>query len=233
MRTMTADTGRTGAVLIFDLDGTLFHTETVTVPAAREAFEAHGLAPPDDEAICSFIGRTSSEYNAWLRTLCRPAIAERIIETAARRELELIRGAGRLYPGIPEALAELRGTVAAMAVCSNGSRRYVEAVLASHEIAGFFSAVRSRRPRDRSKPQMVGDLLAQLVPAAAQREPPRGFVIGDRSDDVEAAHANGLRAIGCAYGYARSGELDGADAVAARPDEIPKLIHGLPNGTSG
>ena len=70
---MTARTATTGAILIFDLDGTLFHTETVTVGAAREAFAAHGLAPPTDAEICSFIGRTSAEYNAWLRTLCPAA----------------------------------------------------------------------------------------------------------------------------------------------------------------
>ncbi|MHC4101486.1 MAG: HAD family hydrolase, partial [Planctomycetota bacterium] len=67
-----ADAATTGPILIFDLDGTLFHTETVTVPAAREAFETHGLTPPDDAEICSFIGRTSAAYNAWLRTLCPP-----------------------------------------------------------------------------------------------------------------------------------------------------------------
>ena len=41
----------TGAILIFDLDGTLFHTETVTLPSAREAFAAHGLTPPTDAEI--------------------------------------------------------------------------------------------------------------------------------------------------------------------------------------
>ena len=63
-----ADASATGAILIFDLDGTLFHTETVMVPAAREAFLEHGLTPPDDAEICSFIGRTSAEYNACARS---------------------------------------------------------------------------------------------------------------------------------------------------------------------
>ena len=57
------------AVLIFDLDGTLFHTETVIVPAVREAFALHGLAPPPDDEICSLIGRTWAEYEPWLHGL--------------------------------------------------------------------------------------------------------------------------------------------------------------------
>jgi phosphoglycolate phosphatase-like HAD superfamily hydrolase len=224
-----ADGTATGSILIFDLDGTLFHTETVTVPAAREAFEAHGLTPPDDAEICSFIGRTSAEYNAWLRGLCPSDIAEQIIRTAAQRELKLIGERGRLYPGVPEALTELRAAAAKLAVCSNGSGRYVETVLATHAIDGFFDVVRFRRPIDASKQQMVGELLKQL--RNGPRQP--GVVIGDRHDDVEAARANGLRAVGCVYGYGGDGELDAADAVAKSPGEIPALVRGLLEATDG
>ncbi|MHC4827302.1 MAG: HAD family hydrolase [Planctomycetota bacterium] len=224
-----ADAATTGPILIFDLDGTLFHSETVTVPAAREAFETHGLTPPDDAEICSFIGRTSAAYNAWLRTLCPPDDAEQILRTAAERELKLIGERGRLYPGVPEALAELRAAAPKLAVCSNGSGRYVEAVLAAHGIDAFFDVVRYRRPDDTSKPQMAGELLGRLRDDL--RQP--GVVIGDRHDDVESARANGLLAVGCAYGYGADGELDGADAVAAGPAEIPGLIRSLLEGVGG
>ena len=208
------------AVLIFDLDGTLFHTETVIVPAVREAFALHGLAPPPDHEICSLIGRTSAEYEPWLHGLCSPDVADRIVSTAVERELELIPTAGALYPGVPAALTELREYTGAMAVCSNGSRRYVEAVLSAHGIDWFFDAIRCRRPDDRHKPQMVGDLLEAL----GARGPARGVLVGDRNDDVEAARANGLRAVGCAYGYGGDGELEGADAIAASPAEMAKLV---------
>jgi phosphoglycolate phosphatase len=219
----------TGAILIFDLDGTLFHTETVMVPAAREAFEAHGLTPPDDAEICSFIGRTSAEYSAWLRTLCPPDDAQQILRTTAERELKLIGERGRLYPGVPEALADLRAAAAKLAVCSNGSGRYVETVLAAQGIDGFFDVVRFRRPDDTSKSQMAGELLGLL--RGGPRQP--GVVIGDRHDDVESARANGLLAVGCAYGYGANGELDAADAVAAGPAEIPELIRSLLEGAGG
>ncbi|MHC4804572.1 MAG: HAD family hydrolase [Planctomycetota bacterium] len=185
------------------------------MPAAREAFETHGLTPPDDAEICSFIGRTSAAYNAWLRTLCPPE--------------KLIGERGRLYPGVPEALAELRAAAPKLAVCSNGSGRYVEAVLAAHGIDAFFDVVRYRRPDDTSKPQMAGELLGRLRDDL--RQP--GVVIGDRHDDVESARANGLLAVGCAYGYGADGELDGADAVAAGPAEIPGLIRSLLEGVGG
>jgi phosphoglycolate phosphatase len=208
------------AFLIFDLDGTLFQTDSVTVPAARQAFEHHGLTAPGAREICAFVGRTAAEYEAWLATLCPPLVAARIVAMAADRELDLIGRTGLLYPGVRDALAALRHRAARMAVCSNGSRRYVEAVLTSHGIDGLFDAVRFRRPEDRDKPQMVADLLTDLAwhPATP------GIVIGDRRDDIEAARANGLHAIGCAYGFGSEDELADADAIAQRPSRLPPLV---------
>ncbi len=212
-----------GPLLIFDLDGTLFQTETVTVPAARQAFERHGLAAPPAEEICAFIGRTAAEYNGWLATRCPPLIHERIVAMAAERELDLIPQAGLLYPGVRDALGELRGTADRMAICSNGSQRYVETVLTAHGIVGLFDAVRFRRRGDRGKPHMLAGLLEQLGAASSTT----GVVIGDRNDDLEAARANGLRSIGCVYGYGADGELEGADAIATRPSQLPGLIADL------
>ncbi|MHC4218446.1 MAG: HAD family hydrolase [Planctomycetota bacterium] len=222
-----ADAASTDAILIFDLDGTLFHTETVTVPAAREAFAAHGLTPPPDAEICSFIGRTSAEYNTWLHSLCPPEQAEQVMETAVARELELIPRGGQLYPGIPEALAELRDTAAKKALCSNGSGRYVETVLAAHGIDAFFDRVRYRRPGDVSKPQMARELMERL--RTDPRQP--GVVVGDRHDDVEAAHANGLLAVGCVYGYGADGELDAADELVTVPAQLAAAVTRLLAGS--
>jgi phosphoglycolate phosphatase-like HAD superfamily hydrolase len=217
------DTAAADAILIFDLDGTLFHTETVTVPAARTAFAMHGLEPPPDAEICAFIGRTSAEYNAWLRTLCPPPVAEALIKTAAERELELIGERGRLYPGVAEALRDLRGQAATLALCSNGSGRYVEAVLVTHEIDDLFDEVRFRRPGDVSKAQMVGELVARFRRNVHQA----GIVVGDRHDDIEAARLNGLLAVGCAYGYGTEDELEAADAVAKDAVEMAAAVQRL------
>ncbi|MHC4107999.1 MAG: HAD family hydrolase, partial [Planctomycetota bacterium] len=210
-----------GSLLIFDLDGTLFHTETVTVSATSQAFEQLGLPVPPPEEICSFIGRTADAYNAWLASRCRPELTEQLIRTAAELELDMIATVGRLYPGVAEALAELRPLAERMAICSNGSRRYVEAVLHAHDVMQYFDVVRFRRPDDVSKPQMIAELLAELGGHSG------GVLVGDRDDDINGAAANGLRAVGCAYGYGRDGELAGADAVASSATEVAALVRGL------
>jgi len=204
------------AILIFDLDGTLFRTETITVPAVREAFAAYGLTPPDAREIRSLIGSASEEYRRWLAGLCPPDLALRIEHHAVARELELIPEAGELYPSIEEALHALRPSLPLMAICSNGPESYVRAVLEGCSIAGLFDAVRFRRDDDADKSQMLHDLLAAV--RSLIRGP--GVVVGDRWDDVEAAHANGLAAIGAGWGYAAAGELDEADIVIDDPKQL-------------
>lgn len=59
------------AVLIFDLDGTLFQTESVTVPAGQDSFRDAGLQVPDSALILDFIGRPMSELAAWVQRSLR------------------------------------------------------------------------------------------------------------------------------------------------------------------
>jgi phosphoglycolate phosphatase len=205
-------------LLIFDLDGTLFRTETVTIPAVREAFAAYGLEPPEDGEIRGLIGTSSEEYRRWLAARCPIALAEHIERLAVQRELALIPEAGELYDGIAEALAALRGAVRALTICSNGPAAYVEAVLDHCSIASLFDVVRSRREDDADKSQMIHDLLQQIGPVSGGRGP--GAVIGDRWDDIEAAHANALPALGAGWGYADPGELDEADLVIDDPRHL-------------
>ncbi len=217
----------TDAIVIFDLDGTLFHTETVTVPAVREALIAHDVPPPTDALICSFIGKPNSIFRPWLRSLCASDIAHDVERMMAAKELELIGQTGQLYPHIADSLEALRPCVAKMAICSNGSAEYIHTVLREHGIGEFFDAVRCRLEDDSGKSQMVGDLLANpaICPAI------RGVIVGDRRDDVEAARVNGLLGLGAAYGYGEDGELEGADALVAEPGRIVETVLSLLNSS--
>jgi len=107
-----------------------------------------------------------------------------------------------------------------MAICSNGTPEYVERVLSSQGIAALFERVRFRRDDGKDKPRMVAELLEQSAARPA-------VVIGDRWDDVLAAHHNGLPAIGAAYGYGAPGELAEAEALAHAPAALPSLVRVL------
>jgi phosphoglycolate phosphatase-like HAD superfamily hydrolase len=57
------------------------------------------------------------------------------------------------------------------------------------------------------------------------------IVIGDRGDDIQAAHQNGLWAIAAKYGYGAVEELEAADAVAVCPSDLPHCVRLLLNKT--
>ena len=207
-------------LLIFDLDGTLFQAHKVTVPATQRSFEEQGLpAPPADE-ICSFFGRPVSAFNAWIRTLAPPESAQELIKSVARLELEMVAQAGELYPQVRQVLTTLRASVVHMAICTNGHQGYVQRVLTTQNLGGFFDAVRYRQIENENKTLMARELLARLSSRPA-------IIIGDRSDDVQAAHQNGIQAIAATYGYGAAHELQPADAAAASPADLPALVQTL------
>ena len=213
---------RKRGLLIFDLDGTLFQTDQVSIPAVQEALRHAGYAPPPGEEIAEFFGRPPADFYAWIHARY-PGISPEVVASIDEWELCLVRDRGALYPGVGEMLAELRRQVSHMAICSNGPGPYVQEVVRSHGLAPFFDDIRHRLTDEDNKPVMVAELLARLPgrPAA---------VIGDRWDDIAAAHENGLLAIASAYGFGNTEEHAGADAVVRSPREIVPLVGRWLNG---
>jgi phosphoglycolate phosphatase len=207
-------------LLIFDLDGTLFRTDICSVRALESVFHDHALgSPPTDEWIGLF-GQPNSYFVGWLEERAGPGLGERLLDEIAARELAMVPREGKLYAGVMDALTELRPQVEQMAICSNGPEPYVRTVLSSQGLDGLFDAVRWRRDGDISKVEMLKELLARLSGRPA-------IVIGDRSEDIAAAHANGALAIGVAYGFGGEGEVDEAEAVVLSPAELPSAVAGL------
>jgi phosphoglycolate phosphatase len=207
-------------LLISDLDGTLFRTETVTVPAVQQGFSKFGLPIPADEEVFDFIGKPHSDFQDWIRSKCGDDNADELVVTVDRLEIELVASTGRLYPSVREVLDALRSLVGNMALCTNGYQTYVRRVITTHRIDSYFDTVRFRQTSADSKPVMVHTLLAHLGGTPA-------IVIGDRHDDIEAAHENGALAIAACYGYGSSEELASADAAAHSPAELPGLVRSL------
>lgn len=205
---------------VFDLDGTLFDARAIPVRAAREAFTAHGLEPPTEDEVVAFIGRPWAEFHAWIRERA-PAVGDAVAADLDERELALVGEEGRLFPAAAAVLRDVRVHVDRVAVLTNGGPDYVTAVLQATGIGPLLDRVRTRRPRDTGKAQMLADLLDDLGAD-------RGVVIGDRPDDVAAARANGLHAIGALHGYGTADDLAGADLlvddIAAVPAAVASLL---------
>jgi phosphoglycolate phosphatase len=207
-------------LVIFDVDGTLFQTQGVTVPAVQQAFAAYGLPYPSSELICSFFGLPAEYYESWLAEQCSPDLAEDLVEYTNALELRLIVEKGKLYLGALETLYSLKDRGYALAICSNGPEKYVETFVNAHCPGGLFSAVYARGTSYADKTEMVGDLLKSVGPD-------RFAFIGDRRDDIEAAHKHNGFGIAAVYGFGNPDEWCDADACIRSIREAPDCVHRL------
>lgn len=209
-----------GKLVVFDLDGTLFQAQRVTIPAVQETFAANGLHVPGADEIGAFIGRPAAEYHQWLAGFCSPEMVHDIVSQTDRRELELIGEAGCLFPGVLEMLTALERHGYRLAMSSNAPDDYFAETLRTQGLSAFFSPALCRGTRFSGKVEMVGFILEQTSAK-------RFVVVGDRRDDIECAHAYQGLAVAVTYGFGTREELADADAWADEPSEVTAAVERL------
>jgi len=204
--------------LLLDLDGTLTDPAPGILAGVRVALTAMGREIPPDDDLLSMIGppiRVSfrrllgddGDIEDGVR-LYRAYVAERGLKEAA------------VYPGILEALAELREAYAGRVfICTAKSQPFAQAV-ADHfgfspHLAGVYGAHPDGQFEDKA------DLIAHMITAVGI-DPATAIMVGDRSYDIIAARKNGMAALGVLWGYGSEVELAeaGAHALCAAPDDL-------------
>lgn len=213
--------------MIFDMDGTLFKTETLVVPAYHRLFDQlreeglyHGETPPVDR-ILSSLGMVMDQI--WGKVLPDhdTSVHKRADQLFLENEIKGLQDhSTELYPAVAETLKSLRQQGVRLFVSSNGLEAYVKGVAKSHQIADLFEQLYSAGEyRTTSKVHLVELLLRMHGISSA-------WMIGDRSSDVEAGKENGLTVIGCAYaGFCAAEELNGADRIIQSFSELMDLYN--------
>ncbi|WP_028594218.1 HAD family hydrolase [Paenibacillus assamensis] len=210
--------------IIFDMDGTLFKTETLLIPAYNRLFDrlrAEGLyteETPPVERILGSLGMLLEEI--WKRVM--PDASEEARNRADVLLLEeevrgLESGGSELYPAVVETLQALRAHGVKLFVASNGPAPYVESVARAHGIEEYFVELYSAGGRKTaSKVDLVRILLDEHQIKSA-------WMVGDRSSDIEAGAENELGIVGCAYaGFGGDEELEGAHILI---QHFKELVH--------
>jgi phosphoglycolate phosphatase len=213
--------------ILFDIDGTLFQTEKVALPAFRKTFDElreNGLFQgdtPEDGKLTSVFGMTIPEVWETLLPDTDIKLRDRANEMFAHWELYLMQeGEGALYPGVKEALQALHDQNIKLYTCSNGEKRYVETVLDTQRIHHYFTKLYSAGEYKTEKKE---ELVARIL-QDHHLSPDITVMVGDRQSDITAAKKNNLPAIGCKFGFADPGELKEADI---RIDHFDQLLSAL------
>jgi phosphoglycolate phosphatase len=212
--------------LLFDLDGTLTDNFEGIAASIRHALACLGAAMPDAATLRTCVGPPLRESFARLLGTGDPALIERAVAHYRERFAAVGWRENVLYAGVAEVLAGLEGE-ARLFVCTAKpavfARRIVVHFGLAPRFAGVYGADLDGAFDDKAR------LVAHLV-AVEGVVAESAIMIGDRANDVRAAHANGLRAVGVLWGYGTPEELAAADAVAATPRELVALLR--PNAQS-
>lgn len=204
--------------LLLDLDGTLTDPAPGILAGVRVALTAMGREIPPDDDLLSMIGPP-------IRVSFRRLLGDdEDVEDGVRLYRAYVAQGGlkeaAVYPGILEALAELREAYAGRVfICTAKSQPFAQAV-ADHfgfspHLAGVYGAHPDGQFEDKA------DLIAHMITAVGI-DPATAIMVGDRSYDIIAARKNGMAALGVLWGYGSEVELTqaGAHALCAAPDEL-------------
>lgn len=191
-------------IIIFDFDGTLFDTESVDVEAINRALEAVGRKPLSKPEILVQIGHPMHRLSKNLLKTTDKKIINKFVKTVIQQELLLIPRSAKLFPFAHRLLENLQQRGHRMAVCSNGSKAYIKAVVKHMNLGKYFDVIWYKH-KNKTK-------LASARRVVKKMDARKCLVyVGDRQEDMDIANSIGAIAIGVMHGFGSKDELKDAD----------------------
>lgn len=218
---MTAPNLASVRVLIFDLDGTLIDSKQDLIRSVNAMLVETGREPLHEDTVSSYIGHGAPRLVA--RALGNGA-TEQECESALKFFLahynEHKLDSTRAYPGVPEALEELRDFP--MAVLTNKPVRVSRKILEGLGLAKYFRAAYGGNSFETKKPDPLGakKILEELSAAPAE-----ALLVGDSEVDVQTARNAGTLAAAVNYGFGTHDRATyPADIYLDRLTELPARL---------
>lgn len=210
--------------LIFDLDGTLLDTLEDLADAVNHALEAYGLPTHSYPAVRMMVGNG-------VRNLVIRAVGseqhpqfEDIFATFKAYYVSHCQVKTRLYDGIADLLATLRGRGYRLAIVSNKLQAGVTALHDTYFRDLIDVAIGEREGiRRKPAPDMIHAALEALGITAAD-----ALYVGDSDVDIRTAAAAGMPCVSVLWGF-RDGDFlraHGATTLVSTPAEILTLLEG-------
>ncbi|NWG54709.1 MAG: phosphoglycolate phosphatase [Hydrogenophilaceae bacterium] len=211
-----------GAVIAFDLDGTLVDTAPDLVRALNQTLDLEGLPHVAVPAVRGIVGHGARAMIARAAALAGAAFSDERLDALTLSFVDFYRGdiaaESRPFPGVPDTLAALSEAGATLAVCTNKRTELSQALLDALGLSDRFAAIVGADSVAERKPH-PGHLIETVARAGGSIT--RALMVGDSSADVGAARAAGAPIVLVSFGYCDGRPLElGADVVVDRFNEI-------------
>lgn len=213
---------------IIDLDGTLVHT-LGDFGAALDAMLDHlGWPRVGIDTVEGFIGKGSEHLiRATLAHVGAPAELYRAAWDAYQGAYRGLNGQrSEVYPGVAEGVAGLRAAGLRLACLTNKPTEFALDLLRAKGLAQHFEVVFGGDAFERKKPDPLPLLRTCEALGTA---PVRTLMVGDSSNDAQAARAAGCPVVLVTYGYNHGQPVRGidADGFVDSLAEVPALLAAL------
>jgi phosphoglycolate phosphatase len=206
---------------IVDLDGTMIDTVGDFDAALNAMLRDHHLPPVSRAFIVRTVGKGSEHLIR--STLASVGADEALYATAwaayQRHYLAINGRHAAVYPGVVAGLQRLRAAGLRLACLTNKPGAFARPLLAATGLDGFFQHVFGGDAFARKKP----DPLPLLETCRALGTPPAAtLMLGDSSNDAQAARAAGCPVVLVSYGYNH-----GRPVAEAAPDAVIDRLDAL------
>jgi len=206
--------------IIFDFDGTLFKTETVDVEAINATLKDIGRELLSESEILAYIGMPLSKIAEKCLKIYDEKTKQEFLERVIANELVQIPLHAKMYPFALELLDLLKQEGHSLAICSNGSKEYINAILKKFHIEDKFDVVWHKR-YGYSKSR-AAKMVNALLPKSSQT-----FFAGDRREDILTGRKNHFISIGLLHGFGGINEIGDADFIARDLLEVHEIINDI------
>jgi phosphoglycolate phosphatase len=209
--------------VLFDLDGTLTEPFEGITRSIQYALTRLGAAVPTQAELALYIGPPLRRTFASLLDTTDTELVEEAMRLYRERFADVGLFENTLYDGIVDLLVELQRASVPLFVVTAKPRIFALRIVEHFDLAQYFTGVYGAEldARFDNKADLIEHLLRteQILASNA-------VMIGDRREDVIAARAHGVGAIGVTYGYGSHEELReaGADIICGSPQELLALF---------
>ena len=214
--------------VVIDLDGTLLHTAPDLAEAAARMAQELALPPIDLDTVKTYIGNGVSRLVK--RVLTRDMDAEpdpdlfaRALPVYEKHYLQGVSAQSRPFPGVVDGLQAMKQSGFRLACITNKAEKFTVPLLKDTALFDYFELILSGDSLPKKKPDPL-----PLLHACEHFgiDSAHGVLVGDSSNDVQAARAAGMPVICVTYGYNHGHDIRQSlpDAVVDSLTDVPQYL---------